>query len=130
MLLKFEPAPILLGFVLGPRFEENFRRALIISRGDMATFVDRWISATFLAFCVILVGGQVYVRLYEKQPILANILGVGLLLVVAYLNIYVFGICIVAVGVRLFLRMRNKGKPSQNKLIPDVPVTEPQGIAE
>jgi TctA family transporter len=32
--LGFHPAPILLGFVLGPRFEENFRRAMLISRGD------------------------------------------------------------------------------------------------
>ena len=35
--LDFHPAPILLGFVLGPRFEENFRRALLISRGDLAS---------------------------------------------------------------------------------------------
>ena len=34
--LGFHPAPILLGFVLGPRFEENFRRAMLISRGDIA----------------------------------------------------------------------------------------------
>ena len=33
--LGFHPAPILLGFVLGPRFEENFRRAMLISRGDI-----------------------------------------------------------------------------------------------
>ena len=62
LLLKFEPAPILLGFVLGPRFEENFRRALIISRGDLSTFVERPISAVFLALCVLLVGAQLYVR--------------------------------------------------------------------
>src|SRR6201997_4598420 len=40
LLLGFHPAPILLGFVLGPRFEENFRRAMLISRGDLAVFVD------------------------------------------------------------------------------------------
>ena len=33
LLLGFHPAPVLLGFVLGPRFEENFRRAMLISRG-------------------------------------------------------------------------------------------------
>ncbi len=65
--LKFEPAPILLGFVLGPRFEENFRRALIISRGDMMTFVDRPISAVFLFACVVLVGAQLYVRLRPNK---------------------------------------------------------------
>ena len=52
--LGFEPAPILLGFVLGPRLEENFRRALLLSRGDLATFIDRPISAVFIGFCVLL----------------------------------------------------------------------------
>jgi TctA family transporter len=63
LALKFEPAPILLGFVLGPRFEENFRRALIISRGDMMTFLERPISAVFIGLCVLLIGGQLYVRM-------------------------------------------------------------------
>jgi putative tricarboxylic transport membrane protein len=40
----FEPAPMLLGFVLGKLMEENLRRALIISRGDLMTFIDRPIS--------------------------------------------------------------------------------------
>ncbi len=69
LLLKFEPAPILLGFVLGPRFEENFRRALIISRGDMATFIERPISAAFIGLCVLLIGAQIYVRMRgPKKP--------------------------------------------------------------
>jgi putative tricarboxylic transport membrane protein len=50
----FEPAPLLLGFVLGRLMEENLRRALIISRGDMWTFVERPISAGLLAVAVIL----------------------------------------------------------------------------
>jgi putative tricarboxylic transport membrane protein len=44
----FEPAPLLLGFVLGKLMEENLRRALIISRGDMMTFIERPISAGLL----------------------------------------------------------------------------------
>ena len=48
LLLGFHPAPILLGFVLGPRFEENFRRAMLISRGDVLVFVERPISAVFV----------------------------------------------------------------------------------
>jgi TctA family transporter len=42
MLLKFgcEPAPLVLGFILGPLMEENLRRSLVISRGDFTTFVD------------------------------------------------------------------------------------------
>ncbi len=50
----FEPAPLLLGFVLGRLMEENLRRALIISRGDMMTFVERPVSAGLLAVAVIL----------------------------------------------------------------------------
>ncbi len=50
----FEPAPLLLGFVLGKLMEENLRRALIISRGDMMTFLERPISAGLLAVAVIL----------------------------------------------------------------------------
>ena len=61
--LGFHPAPILLGFVLGPRFEENFRRAMLISRGDLGVFVERPISAVFVALCVGLIGMQIYFRL-------------------------------------------------------------------
>jgi TctA family transporter len=61
--LGFQPAPILLGFVLGPRFEENFRRAMLISRGDLMTFVERPISAFFLLLCVVLIVAQIYFRL-------------------------------------------------------------------
>ena len=61
--LGFHPAPILLGFVLGPRFEENFRRAMLISRGDIGVFVERPISAVFIALCAILIGSQIYFRL-------------------------------------------------------------------
>ena len=66
--LGFEPAPILLGFVLGPRLEENFRRSVLLSRGSLATFVDRPISAVFVALCVILVGVQVYAALRRTKP--------------------------------------------------------------
>src|SRR5690606_20126139 len=51
--LRCEPAPLLLGFVLGPLLEENLRRAMILSRGDPSTFVTRPISATLL--CIALV---------------------------------------------------------------------------
>jgi putative tricarboxylic transport membrane protein len=47
--LGCEPAPLLLGFVLGPLLEENLRRAMIISRGDPAIFVTHPISAALLA---------------------------------------------------------------------------------
>lgn len=53
--LDFSVAPILLGYVLGPMVEENFRRALMLSRGNMAVFVERPISAVFVCICAALV---------------------------------------------------------------------------
>src|SRR5476649_1623696 len=67
--LDFHPAPILLGFVLGPRFEENFRRSMLISRGDLMTFIERPISAFFLAICLLLIGAQIYVWLRKPKII-------------------------------------------------------------
>ncbi|CAN7431483.1 tripartite tricarboxylate transporter permease [Phyllobacterium sp. LjRoot231] len=46
--LRCEPAPLLLGFVLGPLLEEHLRRAMIMSRGDPTTFVSRPISLVLL----------------------------------------------------------------------------------
>lgn len=51
--LDCEPAPLLLGFVLGPLLEEHLRRAMIISRGDPMTFIERPISAGLLIVAVI-----------------------------------------------------------------------------
>lgn len=51
--LRCEPAPLLLGFILGPMIDENLRRAMIMSRGDPMTFLSRPISAGLLAFTVI-----------------------------------------------------------------------------
>ena len=53
--LNCEPAPLLLGFILGPLIEENMRRALVITQGDLAVFVQRPISATFLALAALLI---------------------------------------------------------------------------
>jgi putative tricarboxylic transport membrane protein len=46
--LGCEPAPLLLGFILGPMMEENLRRALLLSRGDWSAFVTRPLSAGLL----------------------------------------------------------------------------------
>ncbi|MBA1156112.1 tripartite tricarboxylate transporter permease [Microvirga mediterraneensis] len=56
VLIKFgfEPAPMLLGFVLGKLMEENLRRALIISRGSLETFINHPISAGLLAVAAVL----------------------------------------------------------------------------
>ncbi|MBC7622767.1 MAG: tripartite tricarboxylate transporter permease [Aeromicrobium sp.] len=52
--LDCEPAPLLLGFILGPMMEENLRRAMLLSRGDPMTFVTRPLSATLLAVSLLL----------------------------------------------------------------------------
>jgi TctA family transporter len=51
--LGCEPAPLLLGFILGPLLEEFFRRALIISRGDASVFVTRPISLVLLVLAAV-----------------------------------------------------------------------------
>ncbi len=53
--LKCEPAPLLLGFILGPMMEENFRRALLLSRGDFSTFFTRGLSLSLLIAAAALV---------------------------------------------------------------------------
>ncbi|WP_428851646.1 tripartite tricarboxylate transporter permease [Imbroritus primus] len=53
--LALEPAPLLLGFVLGPMMEENFRRAMLLSRGDFSVFVTRPISVSLLIGAALLV---------------------------------------------------------------------------
>jgi putative tricarboxylic transport membrane protein len=45
---KLDPAPLILGFILGPMLEENFRRAMLISRGSFEPFVTRPISAVLV----------------------------------------------------------------------------------
>jgi len=57
ILIKFgcEPAPLVLGFILGPLMEDNLRRSLVISRGDPMVFLERPISATLLALTVIVI---------------------------------------------------------------------------
>jgi TctA family transporter len=52
--LDCEPAPLLLGFILGPMMEENLRRAMLLSRGDATTFLTRPLSATLLGISVLL----------------------------------------------------------------------------
>ncbi|MFC0407089.1 tripartite tricarboxylate transporter permease [Roseomonas elaeocarpi] len=60
MALDFPIAPILLGYVLGPMVEENFRRAMLLSRGDLTVFARHPISGTILAVIAILLMAQSY----------------------------------------------------------------------
>jgi TctA family transporter len=52
--LECEPAPLILGFILGPLRAENLRRAMLLSRGDPTTFITKPISAGFIVASVIL----------------------------------------------------------------------------
>jgi TctA family transporter len=63
LALDFPVAPILLGYVLGPLVEENFRRALLLSRGDLLVFFERPISAGFMTACILLVVLQIFFSL-------------------------------------------------------------------
>jgi TctA family transporter len=53
--LRCEPAPLILGFILGPMMEENLRRAMLLSRGDPMVFVTRPLSLSLLILAVALV---------------------------------------------------------------------------
>ena len=60
LLLRLEPVPLLLGFILGMPFEENFRRTLLLSRGDFGVFLERPISATALAVAALVTTWSVW----------------------------------------------------------------------
>lgn len=67
MRLSFEPAPLLMGFVLGPLLEEQFRRALIISRGDAMVFIERPISAVLILISAVVLTLMVLPALRRKR---------------------------------------------------------------
>jgi TctA family transporter len=68
--LDFQIAPIALGFILGPMLEENFRRAMLLARGDITVFLQRPISAWFIGACSLLILLQIiaYVRRIRLAP--------------------------------------------------------------
>ena len=61
--LNCEPTPLVVGFVLGPLMEENFRRALILVEGDYTIFVREPISLGFLLVAVLLLAVSVVQQL-------------------------------------------------------------------
>ena len=68
-LLSFEPAPLLIGFILGPLLEENLRRALLISNGDFLALFMRPVSGSLLAIAILIVAFMAYtnIRRYREQ---------------------------------------------------------------
>jgi TctA family transporter len=67
--LECEPAPLLLGFILGPMMEENLRRALLLSRGDPTVFLTRPISAVMLglALALLLIIAAPFIRKKREE---------------------------------------------------------------
>ena len=63
----FEPAPMILGFVLGPMMEENLRRAMLIARGDATVFLTRPISATLMAISALVMVLGILPALRKKR---------------------------------------------------------------
>ncbi|AMY68265.1 tripartite tricarboxylate transporter permease [Frigidibacter albus] len=58
-LWRFEPAPLLIGFVLGPMMEEYFRRTMLLSRGDAMVFIERPGAVAILLAGLLLFAGSV-----------------------------------------------------------------------
>jgi len=61
-----EPAPLMLGFVLGPMLEENFRRALVLADGDFSVFFTRPISLSLLILAVVLIRDR-HAAFYQEE---------------------------------------------------------------
>jgi TctA family transporter len=53
-ILKFEPAPVLVGFILGPMVEENLRRAMLLADGNFLEIVSRPLAGSIIAVTVVL----------------------------------------------------------------------------
>ncbi|WP_348753655.1 tripartite tricarboxylate transporter permease [uncultured Aquincola sp.] len=67
MRLGLDAAPLMLGFILGPMLEENFRRAMLISRGHFSVFVERPISGTLLGLIAAFVIWQLVVFFQKSR---------------------------------------------------------------
>jgi TctA family transporter len=67
MRLGLEAAPLMLGFILGPMLEENFRRALMLGRGSFHAFYTRPISATLLAIVGLFIVWQTWVFFRQSR---------------------------------------------------------------
>ncbi|HKX37554.1 MAG TPA: tripartite tricarboxylate transporter permease, partial [Burkholderiales bacterium] len=65
--LECEPAPMILGFILGPLMEENLRRAMLLSRGDATVFLTKPISAAFIIAAVLLLVAVALPALRKKR---------------------------------------------------------------
>jgi putative tricarboxylic transport membrane protein len=65
--LGLEPAPLILGFILGPMMEENLRRSLLMARGDWSIFVSRPIAAAMIAAAAVLMAAIALPAINRKR---------------------------------------------------------------
>ena len=74
LALDFPMAPIVLGYVLGPMLEENFRRAMLLARGNLMVYLTRPIAAWIIGACTLLILAQLwsYARRVKKPPTLGS----------------------------------------------------------
>ena len=69
--LGLEAAPLILGFILGPMLEENFRRAMLLSRGSFNTFISRPISGTLMVLIAIFIVWQIVSFFLQSRKVAA-----------------------------------------------------------
>ncbi len=67
--LKCEPAPLMLGFVLGPMLEENFRRSMVLAKGDYLIFCTRPVSLALLSIAFLLVAWNVLSSIRKERRV-------------------------------------------------------------
>jgi len=65
--LECEPAPLLLGYVLGPLLEEHLRRAMLLARGDPSLFFTRPISLAFMIGTALVLVAMILPALRRKK---------------------------------------------------------------
>src|SRR5262249_61130272 len=68
MKLGFPPAPLLLGYVLGPMMEENLRRSMLMSGGDPSVFVTRPISLAFIVATALILVVMILPAMRQRRP--------------------------------------------------------------
>ncbi|HEX9185849.1 MAG TPA: tripartite tricarboxylate transporter permease, partial [Vicinamibacteria bacterium] len=67
----YEPAPLVLAFVLGPMLETNLRKALILSQGNLSTFFTRPLSAACLVLALVLLASPLVPLLRKRREVIA-----------------------------------------------------------
>jgi putative tricarboxylic transport membrane protein len=71
MRVGLEAAPLILGFILGPMLEENFRRAMLLSRGNFSIFITRPISGILLGLIALFIVWQVSSFYFQSRKVTA-----------------------------------------------------------